>query len=104
VQHKKRDVKGRLVLIHCPECEGFWLNPHELLAFAERPESMQQLVDVVVAEVDGVLAGFKQPADLGDLLPLPKLHVGATQLRNDLVHRVSVLLHLKESFPGSQPG
>jgi hypothetical protein len=34
---------------------------------------------------------------------LANLHVGATQLRNNLINRVALLLHLKESFPGLRP-
>jgi hypothetical protein len=46
--------------------------------------------------VDELLERNRKPACVlinGDLLPFPELHVGTTQLRNDLIHCVSVLLH-----------
>ena len=43
--------------------------------------------------VVGLNRDLQDPADLRDGLPLPKLHVGSKQFRNDLIHRASVLHH-----------
>jgi hypothetical protein len=42
---------------------------------------------------DQSLTNIDTIANLGNFLPLPKLYVSTTQLRNDLIHCVSVLLH-----------
>jgi hypothetical protein len=35
---------------------------------------------------------------------VPKLHIRSTQLGDNLIHTVTFLCHLRESFPGLRPG
>jgi len=51
-----------------------------------------------------LIGDFQQLADLRNLLPFTKLNVSPTQLGNNLINCVSVLLHDQESFPAIQPG
>ena len=45
--------------------------------------------------VIGLLGDLHELADFGNSLALAKLHLGATQLGDHLIHRVSFLLPLK---------
>ena len=51
----------------------------------------------------GLLGDLKLLAELKHLCALTKQHIRWTQLRNDLIYRMSFLTHLKKSFPGLRP-
>ena len=44
-----------------------------------------------------------QLANFRNFLPLAKLYIRTTQLGDDLIHTMTFLTHLKESFPGLRP-
>jgi hypothetical protein len=67
-----------------------------LVISASRSHAAILLAPTVVS----LLGNLQQLADLGDLLTLAKFHVSTPQLLDNLVGPVSLLLHLKESFPG----
>ena len=51
----------------------------------------------------GLFLDLYELADFMNLLPLPKLHIRSTQLGDNLIHTVTFLCHLKESFTGLRP-
>ena len=53
--------------------------------------------------VIGLFSNLQLLADLGHLHALAEKNIRSTQIRNDLIHRMSFLTHLKESSPGLRP-
>ena len=59
--------------------------------------------DLLPPAVISLFGDLKLFADFGNLLPLAKLYIRTTQLGADLIHTMTFLTHLKESFPGLRP-
>jgi len=99
-------LRGFLHNLHVQSLLGHHLlQPHIL--FLQSLEFLRHLrlhaTLLLTPAVIGLFCDSHQLANFRNFLPLAKLYIRTTQLGDDLIHTMTFLTHLKESFPGLRP-